>query len=154
MGCGWPASPAPGRSPPGGPPGSPSAPTAPRGTPGTGSSTTCGSGGWRAPPRSSAPPPPAVREAALHDRARSFHSTVPGARRSLGPMDKTWDAAGYDRSFSFVTAGGAPVLELLAPRPGERILDLGCGTGELTERIAAAGAAVIGLDADGAMIRR
>lgn len=69
-------------------------------------------------------------------------------------MEKPWDAEGYDNGFRFVTSGGEPLLALLAPRPGERILDLGCGTGELTARIAAAGAEVIGLDADAAMITR
>ncbi len=39
------------------------------------------------------------------------------------------------------------VLDLLAPRPGERILDLGCGDGVLTEKIAAAGAVVVAVDA-------
>ncbi len=42
---------------------------------------------------------------------------------------------------------GAGVLEWLDPQPGERILDLGCGTGELTARIAASGASVTGVDA-------
>ena len=42
---------------------------------------------------------------------------------------------------------GAPVLELLDARPGEQILDLGCGDGSLTARIAALGAAVVGVDA-------
>ena len=44
------------------------------------------------------------------------------------------------------------MLELLQPQPGERILDLGCGTGQLTTKIAAAGAEVLGIDADAAMI--
>jgi trans-aconitate methyltransferase len=69
-------------------------------------------------------------------------------------MNKAWDAGAYEGGFRFVTTGGEPVLDLLGARPGERILDLGCGTGELTARIAATGAEVIGLDADGAMIRR
>jgi trans-aconitate methyltransferase len=69
-------------------------------------------------------------------------------------MEKAWDAERYEGRFRFVTAGGEPVLELLAAQPGERVLDLGCGTGELTARIAAAGAEVIGLDADGAMLGR
>jgi SAM-dependent methyltransferase len=63
-----------------------------------------------------------------------------------------WDARGYDRSFSFVTAYGSAVVDLLNPRPGERILDLGCGTGHLSADIAARGAQVIGVDIDSAMI--
>jgi trans-aconitate methyltransferase len=67
---------------------------------------------------------------------------------------KRWDAEAYDQAFAFVTAHGVGLVERLAPRPGERILDLGCGTGELTARIAEAGAAAIGLDADEAMVAR
>jgi trans-aconitate methyltransferase len=40
-----------------------------------------------------------------------------------------------------------PVVELLAPRPGERILDPGCGDGALTEKLAAFGCEVVGVDA-------
>ena len=47
---------------------------------------------------------------------------------------------------------GAPVLALLDPRPGERILDLGCGDGVLTEQIAAAGATVVAIDGSAEMI--
>ena len=43
-------------------------------------------------------------------------------------------------------------MELLSPQPGERILDLGCGTGHLTNQIAAAGAEVVGLDKSPSMI--
>ncbi len=67
---------------------------------------------------------------------------------------KSWDATAYDHTFSFVTRYGQGVLEDLAVQPGERVLDLGCGTGELTARIAAGGAEVVGLDLDADMIRR
>ena len=44
------------------------------------------------------------------------------------------------------------MIDLLAPRPGERILDLGCGTGHLTAKIAETGAEVVGIDASSAMV--
>jgi trans-aconitate methyltransferase len=69
-------------------------------------------------------------------------------------MAKPWDARLYDRSHSFVWKHGAALLELLSPQPGERILDLGCGTGHLTAQIAAAGADVIGIDSAAAMIEQ
>ena len=46
------------------------------------------------------------------------------------------------------------LFELLAPRPGERVLDLGCGTGHLTARIAEAGADVVGIDASAEMVEQ
>jgi trans-aconitate methyltransferase len=68
--------------------------------------------------------------------------------------EKCWDASAYDSKHSFVWKYGKEVLELLSPREGERILDLGCGTGHLTSQIAASGATVIGLDKSPAMIER
>jgi trans-aconitate methyltransferase len=65
-----------------------------------------------------------------------------------------WDAKTYDERFGFVTRGGDSLIDLLDPQPGERILDLGCGTGELAATIAERGAAVVGLDADAQMIER
>ena len=54
---------------------------------------------------------------------------------------QAWDAAGYERNARFVSDLGAEVLDLLAPKPDETILDIGCGDGALTERIAASGRA-------------
>ena len=58
-----------------------------------------------------------------------------------------WSAERYAATAHFVPAFGAPVVELLDPKPGERILDLGCGDGVLTEKIAALGAKVVAVDA-------
>jgi trans-aconitate 2-methyltransferase len=71
-------------------------------------------------------------------------------------MDTTkstgWDTGLYNDKHSFVWKHGAALIDLLAPQPGERILDLGCGTGHLTAQIAAAGAEVVGIDASAEMI--
>ena len=63
-----------------------------------------------------------------------------------------WDPGSYAAHAAFVPALGAPVLALLDPQSGERILDLGCGDGVLTQRIAASGAEVVGVDASPDMV--
>src|SRR5438128_2159903 len=63
-----------------------------------------------------------------------------------------WNPADYAANAAFVPAMGAPVLALLDPQPGEHILDIGCGDGVLTEKIVAAGATVVGVDASAEMI--
>jgi len=67
-------------------------------------------------------------------------------------MTNTWDAKDYDSAHSYVWRLGEGVVELLAPRAGERVLDVGCGTGHLTARIAESGAIVEGIDASAEMV--
>ena len=59
---------------------------------------------------------------------------------------QTWDPERYALNARFVSDLGMPVVELLAPKPGERILDLGCGDGALTEKLVAVGCDVLGVD--------
>lgn len=63
-----------------------------------------------------------------------------------------WSPTDYAQNAAFVPALGDAVLQMLAPRPGELILDVGCGDGALTQRIAEAGAKVIGLDSSPEMV--
>jgi trans-aconitate methyltransferase len=63
-----------------------------------------------------------------------------------------WNATRYAANARFVSDLGQPVLDLLKPQAGERILDLGCGDGALTEKVVAAGAHVVGVDASADMI--
>ena len=63
-----------------------------------------------------------------------------------------WNAADYARVGAFVAELGAAALDLLDPRAGERILDVGCGEGSLTKRIVERGATVLGIDNSPEMI--
>jgi trans-aconitate methyltransferase len=69
----------------------------------------------------------------------------------LGTAQK-WDPELYDAKHAFVWEKAKGVVDLLAAKPGERILDLGCGTGALTHEIACRGADVVGLDRSAEMI--
>ncbi|PLX36714.1 MAG: SAM-dependent methyltransferase [Hyphomicrobiales bacterium] len=60
---------------------------------------------------------------------------------------QSWSPDSYNRDAGFVSVLGSAVLEWLAPKSGERVLDLGCGDGSLTERLVEAGADVAGIDA-------
>lgn len=63
-----------------------------------------------------------------------------------------WDANLYNAKHDFVWKYGSDVVALLEPRAGERILDLGCGTGHLTAQIAESGAEVKGVDRSAEMV--
>lgn len=66
-------------------------------------------------------------------------------------MAQTWDPEAYGRNGAFVHQLAGGVVEWLAALPGERILDLGCGDGQLTQKLAQAGAQVTGVDASAEM---
>jgi len=73
---------------------------------------------------------------------RPSHSAIPGER----VVDQRWDPDRYQSTAGFVAVLGAPLFDLLAPKPRERILDLGCGDGALTVKIAEV-ATVVAVDA-------
>jgi len=63
-----------------------------------------------------------------------------------------WNPERYARNARFVSDLGGGVFDLLAPRPGEQVLDLGCGDGALTEKLVAAGCRVIAIDSNAEQI--
>ena len=63
-----------------------------------------------------------------------------------------WDAELYEGRHDFVWRLGEGMVGLLDPKPGERVLDIGCGPGHLTHKIAEHGASVVGLDSSPEMI--
>jgi len=66
--------------------------------------------------------------------------------------ENRWDSSLYDDKHSFVTRYGEDLLSLLAAQAGERILDVGCGTGHLTAAIAGTGAVAVGMDSSAEML--
>ncbi|WP_312874719.1 class I SAM-dependent methyltransferase [Actinomadura litoris] len=63
-----------------------------------------------------------------------------------------WAVTTYDSAFGYVSAHGAPLVDLLDPQPGERVIDLGCGTGTFSAEIAERGAEVLGIDGNPDMV--
>jgi len=61
-------------------------------------------------------------------------------------MNTRWDSSLYEANHSFVWQYGQDLLPMLNPQGGERILDVGCGTGQLTSKIAESGASTLGID--------
>jgi trans-aconitate 2-methyltransferase len=68
------------------------------------------------------------------------------------PKKAVWNPELYEARHAFVFQLGEELIGILNPQPGEHILDLGCGTGQLTRKIADSGAHVLGLDASPEMI--
>ena len=71
----------------------------------------------------------------------------------MSPTAKAWDAPNNQQSHSYIWQYGASLVEMLNPQPGERVLDLGCGTGHLAAEIARAGCEVVGIDNSPDMVR-
>jgi trans-aconitate 2-methyltransferase len=65
-----------------------------------------------------------------------------------------WNTTLYEGQHTFVWQYGEDLLNLLSPQVGDRILDLGCGTGQLTDKIATFGAEVRGIDHSPAMLEK
>ena len=68
-------------------------------------------------------------------------------------VTQSWDPQAYARNGAFVPALADGVVEWLKVQAGEQVLDLGCGNGQLTERLAEMGARVQGVDASAAMVK-
>jgi trans-aconitate methyltransferase len=69
-----------------------------------------------------------------------------------GRLDFTWNADLYSTKHNFVFKYGEDLINWLQPKEGERILDVGCGTGELTNELSKLGATIVGIDASEQMI--
>lgn len=87
---------------------------------------------------------------------RNFESVPADAhgdgRRAGGRPEQRWRPEQYRRCARYVPELGRGLIDLLDPHPGDRVLDVGCGDGELTMRLAARGCAVVGVDRSAAFV--
>jgi trans-aconitate methyltransferase len=67
-------------------------------------------------------------------------------------MNKSWNAQEYQNQCMFVPSYGKGLLPLMGDVRGKTVLDIGCGSGVLTEEIHKMGAVVHGIDASVSMI--
>jgi len=70
----------------------------------------------------------------------------------MATEQQQWSPEQYAKNARFVSDLGMPVVTLLEPRTGERILDVGCGDGPLTKKLVELGCEVVGVDASPAMV--
>jgi trans-aconitate methyltransferase len=72
--------------------------------------------------------------------------------KAVHETTQEWKADRYAEHAHFVPTLGQAVLDLLNPQAGERVLDLACGDGVLSEKIKASGATVVGVDGSADMV--
>lgn len=79
-------------------------------------------------------------------------ASIPPASGHSPISAQRWNAESYAASGRFVATLSTAVVDLLDPKPGERILDAGCGDGALTAQLAESGAQMTGVDASPTMV--
>ncbi len=91
---------------------------------------------------------------APHDPRREMRATrrLQDDPSRAAPPAQTWHPDVYEKNARFVAELGQPVVDLLGPRRGERVLDLGCGDGVLTARLVELGCDVVGADSSAALV--